>query len=324
MLMNCVAYQDGKKLADLKIQQISESICDPKTFVWVAIKDPERSELDLLQEEFGLHELAIEDARHGHQRPKFEEYADSLFIVLHTVEIGSNNNLEVGEVEIFVGKNYILTIRHRSSQGFSTVRQRCEQEPTHLKENGPGFVLYALMDIIVDRYVPIMNFIESELERIEEQIFSRVGSTRGNIEALYALKQKLIVLQHATGPLLEVIGKLHGGRVPQICYGLQEYFRDIDDHTVRINRSIESCREMTTTAIQVNLSFIALNESEVSKKLAAYAALFAVPTSLAGIYGMNFKYMPGLESKLGYPIVLCTILIIDILLWIRFRKVGWI
>jgi magnesium transporter len=323
MLINCVAYRDGKKLADLTIQQISDYVTDPDTFVWVAIKDPEMSELDILQKEFNLHELAVEDARHGHQRPKLEEYRDALFVVLHTVETGASKTLETGEVELFVGRNYILTIRHRTSQGFAAVRQRCEHEPDLLKK-GSGFVLYAIMDAVVDRYVPVMDFIEEELERIEEQIFSKVGSPRTNIEALYALKQKLIVLQHATSPLLEVIGKLYGGRVPQVCLGLQEYFRDIYDHTVRFTKSIESCREMTTTAIQVNLSFIALGESEVSKKLAAYAALFAVPTAIAGIYGMNFKYMPELNSELGYPITLCIIFILDIILWLRFRKVGWL
>lgn len=323
MLINCVAYRDGKKLDDLTIEQISEYVVDPTTFVWVAIRDPEPTELSALQREFSLHELAVEDARHGHQRPKLEEYGDSLFLVLQTVEMAANHALEVGEVEIFVGKNYILTIRHRTSQGFAAVRQRCEQEPEHLKK-GAGFVLYALMDTIVDRYVPTMNLIEQELDRIEEQIFSKVGSPRTSIEALYALKQKLIVLQHATNPLLEMVGKLHGGRIPQVCFGLQEYFRDIYDHTVRLTKSIESCREMTTTAIQVNLSFIALGESEVSKKLTAYAALFAVPTAIAGIYGMNFKYMPELNSEWGYPITLFVIVVLDLILWLRFRKVGWI
>jgi magnesium transporter len=323
MIINCVSYRHGKKISDLTIDQISESIKDRETFVWVAIKDPEPRELEILQREFSLHELAVEDARHGHQRPKIEEYGESLFIVLQTIDVASDQSLETGEVEIFVGINYILTIRHRTAQGFAAIRQRCEQEPNHLKK-GAGFVLYAVMDAIVDRYVPVMDFLEEELEAIEEQIFSKVQSPRENIEALYSLKQKLILLQHATSPLLEVISKLHGGRIPQVCLGLQEYFRDIYDHTIRLTKSIDSCREMTTTAIQVNLSFIALGESEVSKKLAAYAALFGVPTAIAGIYGMNFKYMPELNNEYGYPIVLGVIFVLDIVLWLRFKKVGWI
>ena len=323
MLINCVAYRDGKKLADLTIDQISDYVSSPDTFVWVAIKDPEVTELNTLQQEFGLHELAVEDARQGHQRPKLEEYGDSLFVVLHTVETGADKTLEIGEVEIFVGKNYILTIRHRISKGFTSVRQKCEQEPELLK-HGSGYVLYAMMDTVVDRYIPVMDSIEEELERIEEQIFSRAASPRTNIENLYLLKQKLIVLQHAAHPLLEISGKLYGGRVPHVFLGLQDYFRDINDHTFRITKSIESCREMTTTAIQVNLSFITLAESEVSKKLAAYGALFAVPTAIAGIYGMNFKFMPELNWELGYPLILCVIFILDFILWLRFRKTGWL
>lgn len=323
MLIHCAAYRNGKKLNTITIPQISDYLATPDTFIWVAIRDPEYTELNVLQEEFRLHELAVEDARHGHQRPKLEEYGDSLFVVLHTVEIGSDRSFVTGEVEIFAGKNYLLTIRHKASQGFATVRSRCEHEPEHLKK-GSGFALYAVMDAIVDRYVPVMEFLEEELERIEEQIFSKAGSPRANIEALYDLKQKLSILQRATSPLLEVIGKLHGGRVPQICMELQEYFRDIYDHAVRLNKSIDNCREMSTTAIQVNLSLIALNESEISKKLASYAALFGVPTAIAGIYGMNFKYMPELDSKMGYPMVLGAIVILDVILWLRFRKVGWI
>ncbi len=323
MLVTCAAYQAGKKIAELPVAQIREYLSRSDTFVWVAIRDPEPSELDTIQREFNLHELAVEDARQGHQRPKIEEYGDSLFVVFHTIETGNQETLDMGEVAVFVGKNYVLTIRHKTTKGFAAVRERCEQEPELLKY-GPGFVLYAIMDSVVDRYIPVMDFMERELERIEERIFSRTASPRANIESLYSLKQKLLVLQHATQPLLEISGKLFGGRVPTLVYGIQDYFRDIYDHTIRITRSIESSREMTTTAIQVNLSFIALAESEVSKKLAAYGALFAVPTAIAGIYGMNFKTMPELSWDFGYPFVLSIIVILDIGLWLRFRKTGWL
>lgn len=322
MLVNCVAYQQGHKIADLEIEKISDYVKREDCFVWVALKDPDAAELERMREEFDIHPLAIEDARHGHQSPKIEEYGDSLFVVLHTVELNAENDLVTGEVNIFVAKNYILSIRNKAEKGFAGVRERCEREPDLLK-HGSAFVLYALMDAIVDRYFPVEERLEHELEFIEDRIFAKKSKVRLNIEDLYSLKRKLVTLQHAASPLLEAVGKLHGGRVPQICVGMQDYYRDVYDHLIRITNSIENLREMATTAIQVNLSMIALSESEVNKKLASYGALFAVPTAVAGIYGMNFKHMPELESQMGYPLVLGFIVLVDLFLFWRFRKAGW-
>ncbi|MBI2320175.1 MAG: magnesium/cobalt transporter CorA [Betaproteobacteria bacterium] len=321
MLINCVAYEAGRKLADIAVSDISAYVSRPECFVWVALYDAAPEELAVMKDEFGLHELAVEDAHHGHQRPKIEEYGDSLFVVLHTVEI-EGAELNVGEVAIFVGANFVLTVRSHTEQGFVAVRARCESEP-HLLRRGAGFVLYALMDAIVDRYFPALDALEEELERIEERIFAG-SSPRGNIEALYAHKQKLTVLKHAVAPLLEAVGKLHGGRVPRVCADTQDYFRDVNDHLVRINQSIDSLRDMTTTAISVNLSLITLQENETTKRLAACAALVAVPTMIAGIYGMNFRHMPELTWEWGYPLVIATMTIIDLYLFTRFRKAGWL
>jgi magnesium transporter len=322
MLVNCAAYKDGHRVADLGIDQISDYILQPGCFVWVALKEPDAPEIDRMQEEFGLHPLAVEDARKGHQSPKIEEYGNSLFVVIHTVDLDENKELVVGEVAIFVGPNYILSIRRRTPIGFQSVRERCEREPELLRY-GSAFVLYALIDAVVDRYFPVEDQLEHELEEIEDRIFSRQISARVNIEELYLLKRQLMRLQHSASPLVEAIGKLQGGRVPQVCVGMQEYYRDVYDHLLRITKTIESIREMTTTAIQVNLSMIAVGESEVSKKLASYAALFAVPTAAAGIYGMNFKHMPELEWQYGYPLIIVVIVIADLLLWWRFRRAGW-
>jgi Mg2+ and Co2+ transporters len=207
-------------------------------------------------------------------------------------------------------------------QGFTAVRARCEREPELLKY-GSGFVFYALMDAVVDRYFPVLDTLEVELERVEERIFSG-RSARANIEALYALKQKLMTLQHAVVPLLEGVGKLYGGRVPHVCAGMQEYYRDVYDHLVRINQSIISLREMVITAITVNLSMITLQENETTKRLASYAALVAVPTMIAGIYGMNFKHMPELDWVWGYPLAMVLIVAIDTYLFFRFRKAKWL
>ena len=321
MLVNCVAYQNGKKLSEIPKEEISNWVNRPDCFVWVALRDAGDAELAEMQAEFDLHPLAVEDAHHGHQRPKIEEYGDSLFAVLHTVE-HIDGELRTGEVDVFVGRNYVLSVRNRTQRGFNDVRARCEREPELLR-HGSGYVLYALMDAIVDRYLPVFDELEQELEGIEERIFSG-GSVRANIEALYELKRKLMTLKHAAGPLLDAVGKLYGGRVPGVCQGMQEYFRDVYDHLVRVNQSIESLREMVTTAISVNLSLITLGESETTKRLAAYAALVAIPTMIAGIYGMNFEHMPELRWAFGYPVALAAMVGIDVYLFYRFRKSGWL
>ena len=323
MLINCVAYQDGQKLADIDKRQISDYLKKPGCFVWVALADPTQDELAEMQEEFGLHELAVEDARHGHQRPKIEEYGDSLFVVLHTVEFTPTDEIKVGEIDIFVGRNYVLSVRSRTERGFKEVRARAERDPELLK-HGSGYVLYALMDAVVDRYFPVLDAIESELERVEEHLFQKGASPRENIEALYYVKQQLTTLRHATGPAQEHTGKLFGGRVPFACHGLTEYFRDVYDHLARINQAIDAARETTNTAIQVALAMVNMGHGEITKSLAAYAALVAVPTMIAGVYGMNFEHMPELHWRFGYPLSIAAMVGIDVFLFFRFRKAGWI
>jgi len=324
MLINCVAYQDGVKLGDITIEQISDYVSRPECFVWVALENATPAELDEMKEEFGLHELAVEDARNGHQRPKIEEYGESLFAVMHLIDVdaSSPDRLNVGEVDVFVGRNYILSVRSGSKQGFVGVRGRTEREPAMLRL-GSAFVLYALMDAVVDRYFPVLDMLESELEKIEQKIFTK-GTARANIEELYGLKSNVMVLKHAVAPLLEGAGRLHGGRVPQICEGVQHYFRDVVDHLARINASIDSMRDTIGTAIQVNLSMVTIEETEVTKRLAAWAAIFAICTAFAGIWGMNFENMPELQWRYGYPFALLTIVVACGILFWRFRKARWL
>lgn len=321
MLINCVAYQDGRKLADVAVPDISDYVARGDCFVWVALRDGDATELAVMQEEFGLHELAVEDASRGHQRPKIEEYGDSLFVVVKTVE-AQGDELVVGEVDVFVGPNYVLSNRQSSSQDLLGVRARAEREP-HLLRQGPAFVLYAIMDAVVDRYFPIADAMETELEHIEERIFVQ-SAQRANIERLYALKRKALILRHTVVPLLDAVGKLHGGRVPAVCADTQEYFRDVHDHLLRIAGTLDSIRDTISTAIQVHLSMVAIDEGEVNKKLAAYAAIFAVMTAFAGIWGMNFKYMPELDSPYGYPAALVLMISVCCYLYRRFRKAGWL
>ena len=322
MLINCVAYERGRKLADITVEAISDYLARPDCFVWVALKDPGPGELAVMQHEFGLHDLAVEDARKTNQRPKLDEYGDELFCVLKTIEI-EQDEFQVGELDIFVGRNYVLSVRTGTMRGFVDVRNRAEREPYLLKQ-GSGFVFYALMDAVVDRYFPVLDSLELELESLEKRIFSDGSARATTIQSLYELKGKLMVLKHAVTPLMEAAGKLYGGRVPQVVAGMNDYFRDVYDHLYRINAAIESIRDMIGTALTVNLGLIAIAESEVTKRISAWAAIFAVPTALAGIWGMNFKHMPELDWVLGYPLAITAITVSCVFLYIRFKRTGWL
>ena len=322
MLINCVAYRDGGKLAELDPSQISDYLALPGCFVWVALRDANDTELTQLQSEFGLHDLAVEDARHGHQRPKIEEYGSTVFAVLHLLELSPTDELRLGELHLFAGANFVLSVRNGSSQGFLGVRERCEREPELLRQ-GAGFVLYALMDAVVDRYFPLADALESELEIIEGQIFDR-GAGRANIERLYELKHKVTELRHAVSPLLDATAKLYGGRVPPVCAASSDYFRDIADHLARLQTTIDTIRDTIGTAIQVNLAMVTIEESEVTKRLAAWAGIFGVATFFVGIWGMNFQHMPELQLTWGYPAALGVIAVTCGLMYWRFRRAGWL
>jgi len=242
-------------------------------------------------------------------------------VVVRSVEL-DGMELHEGELDIFVADNYVLSVRNNVNRGFLGVRARAEREPD-LLALGSSFVLYALMDAVVDRYFPVVDMLESELEKIEDRIFIK-GSQRDNIERLYELKRKVLQLRHAVAPMLDAVGKLHGGRVPAFCFGTQDYFRDVHDHLHRINASIDTIRETISTAIQVNLSMVAIDEGEVNKRLAAWAAIFAVFTAFAGVWGMNFEFMPELKSRWGYPSALGFMFCLCGYLYYRFRRSGWL
>ena len=322
MLINCVAYEEGTKLADIAVAAIGDYLARPGCFVWVALKDATADELLEVQRQFYLHDLAIEDARHGHQRPKIEEYGDTLFMVMHMIEYTPTDDLQVGEVCVFVGSNFVLSVRSHSTQSFLGVRERAEREPQLLRQ-GASFVFYMLMDTVVDRYFPVIEAMGDELETVEAEIF-KPGSARQNIERLYALKRRVGVVRHAVVPLMEATNKLFGGRVPPVCERSQDYFRDVHDHLVRSNATLESLRETIATAIQVNLSMVTIEESETTKRLAAWAGIFAVATAFVGIWGMNFEHMPELKWRWGYPLAVAVIVAVCGLMYRRFRKAGWL
>lgn len=321
MLINCAAYREGHKVADLAPEDLGAHLDQADTFVWVALRDADAAELEDYRRLFNLHSLAVEDASHGHQRPKVEEYGEDLFVVMHLIDwVGGE--LQLGEVMVFVGPNYVLSVRKGSKLHFLGVRERCEREPELLR-HGPSFVLYALMDTVVDRYFPIVDLLESELDELEQSIFIS-GAARDNIQRLYALKRRLMLVHRAVSPMLEMVSKLHGGRMPPICARSEEYFRDVADHLARIDGVIESVRETIGTAIQANLSMVAIEDSDVTKRLAAWAGIFAAATAFAGIWGMNFEWMPELKLPWGYPAALGLITMVCVGLWWRFKRAGWL
>ena len=321
MLINCVAYQNGTKLANVPVEQIRDYLQMPDCFVWVALKDPSQQEMAEMQAEFQLHELAVEDTLHGRQRSKVEEYGDSLFVVVPTAEM-IDGILHRGELDVFVGRNYVLSVRNNSNQNFYGVRARCEREPLQLSK-GPAFVLYALMDAVVDSYFPVVESLETQLDRIEGNIFN-AGEQRENIEQLYVLKREATMLKHIVAPLMEATGRLYGGRVPPLCESTRDYFRDVGDHLYRINALTDAIRDTITTAIQVNLSMVAIEDTEVNKRLAAWAAIFAVATAFFGLWGMNFSYMPELDWKFGYPLAIVLVGGVCGYLYYRFKRTGWL
>jgi magnesium transporter len=323
MIVNCVAYADGRRVADIDLEAISDYVEQPGHFVWVGLHEPEEDVLRKLQEELGLHDLAIEDALSAHQRPKLEEYGHCLFVVLRTAAWDEKaHSVITGETHLFVGERYVVSVRHGETQGYADVRRRCECTP-HLLKNGPGFILYALMDSIVDRYFPIIDSFEEEIEALEEAIFaSRMDPTIA--ENIYELKRAVIQTKRAVSPLIDVCNRLVRYDLGLIADEVRPYFRDVYDHVVRINESTENVRELLSSALDANLSLTSIRQNEVMKTLAGWAAIFGVGTLMAGIWGMNFETMPELHTRWGYPAALLAMAAVSGGVYWRLKRAGWL
>ncbi|MBI4518721.1 MAG: magnesium/cobalt transporter CorA [Deltaproteobacteria bacterium] len=321
MVVNCAAYADGRKIGPVDIEDIGEILKFPGQFIWIGLHEPDEPLLRQIQQQFSLHDLAVEDALRAHQRPKLEEYADSLFVVLRTAR-WRDQQIDFGETHIFVGPRYVVSVRHGASLSYADVRTRCESTPRLLRK-GPGFVLYALMDFVVDHYFPIVDALQERLESFEEKIF-RGGFDRHTTEEIYALKRDLVALKRAVSPLVEVCNRLVRFDVELVPEDVRVYFRDVYDHVIRINESVDGLRELLTTALEANLSLISVGQNEVTKKLAAWAAILAVPTMIAGVYGMNFDFMPELHWRYGYAAIMGAMVGICGLLYAQFKRTGWL
>ena len=320
-IINCAAYFDGCRTASFEISEISEVLKEPGKFVWIGLHEPDKELLATVQKEFGLHDLAIEDALRAHQRPKIEAYGETLFIVLRTAQM-KDHHIDLGETHFFIGRNFIVTIRHGSTLAYKDVRARCESTP-HLLKNGPGFALYAVMDAIVDQYFPVIDELEQELTLLEDMIFDET-QRRETTAQIYQLKRQLLEVKRAVSPLVDICNRLMRFDLKLIEDETRPYFRDVYDHAIRINEMVDNARDLLSTALEANLSLISISQSEVSKKFAGWAAIIGVATMIAGIYGMNFKFMPELEWQYGYPFVMSITFVLCLGLYLLFRRSGWL
>jgi len=319
----CVAYAEGRRVRDVAIPDISEALKEAGVFVWVGLHDPSPELLQQIQKEFGLHDLAVEDAQVAHQRPKLEQYGDSIFVVLRPAILASDQErIELGETHLFLGSRYIVSIRHGDTPGYAAVRTRCESTPALLAK-GPGFVLYAVMDFIVDHYFPVLDTLGDQLERLEDEIFSETFD-RKTVQRIYDLKRNLVEVKRAVSPLVDVCNRLVRFDMPLIPEDTRPYFRDVYDHAIRINEHVDTLRELLTGALEAHLSLTAVAQNDAMKKLAGWAAIIGVPTMVAGVYGMNFKFMPELEWRYGYPGVMACMAAVCGFLYYRFKRSGWL
>jgi magnesium transporter len=322
MVVNCVAYTaSGHRRGDLRVESISEALAEPDGFVWVGLHEPDESLLEQLQEEFELHDLAIEDAHHAHQRPKIESYGDSLFIALHTAQL-VNGSIQFGETHVFLGPRYLVTVRHGASLSYAPARARCEREP-ELLALGPSYGLYAVLDFIVDNFAPIANDFQDELRDLEKDIFSATFK-RETIQRLYELKRELVTMRLAVAPLQDILNQLVRLHPNLIREEVRLYFRDVFGHAVRINESTDAIREMLTAALSVNLSLVTVAQGEVVKRLAGWAALLAAPTLIASWYGMNFRHIPELEGRWNYAVVVAITALVVGGLYAVLKRAKWL
>lgn len=322
MVANCAAYSaDGRKIRDITLDEISDFLAQPSGFVWVGLVEPDEALLEKLQGEFGLHELAVEDAHTAHQRPKIEAYGDSLFIVAQTAQM-TEGNIAFGETHIFIGKRYLLSVRHGASRSYAPARRTCEQVPEHLAY-GPSYALYSILDYIVDNYLPIVQDFKEELQDLEHDVFSDAAN-RDVTRRLYGMQRELLTLKLAATPLQDILGQLVRLHPELIRDEVRPYFRDVQDHVTRVSDAINSMREMLGAAMNVNLSLITVRQNEVVKRLAGWAALLAAPTLLASWYGMNFHDMPELAKPYAYPVIISITIVVCVTLYVVLKRAKWL
>jgi len=323
LIVDCAIYDQGERREEkLEPRQAYHASREPGAFVWIGLHEPTEEEFDSIQREFELHELAVEDAINAHQRPKLETYGDTVFLVLKTARyIDPKEIVQFGEILVFLGEDFIVTVRHGEATSLKGVREELERRP-ELLGHGPGAVLHAIVDRVVDDYAPAVSGLEEDIEEVESSVFS---SERTNpAERIYRLKRETHEFHRAASPLLEPMDRLTGGRVGQIHPEVETYFQDVNDHLARVNDRLEAMGDSLTSILQANLAQVTVQQNDDVRRISAIVAIIAVPTMIAGIYGMNFEHMPELKSTLGYPLVLALMLVLCLALYRYFRRAGWL
>jgi len=323
VIVDSAVYEGGRRRdGDLRVHEAMKACHEPNCFTWIGLYEPTESEFESIRSEFDLHPLAVEDAIHAHQRPKLEVFGDMVFIVLKTARyVDPTEVIKLGEILIFLGHDYVITVRHGEASELAGVRRGLEDQPELLK-HGPGAVLHAIVDRVVDDYMPAIAGLGEDIDEVEDQVFS--GARTNAAERIYKLKREVLQFEHGVGPLVDPVDRLARGKYSVIHPEVRTYFRDVNDHLLRAHDQLEGYRDLLTSILQANLTQVGVRQNEDMRKISAYVAMAAVPTLIAGIYGMNFEHMPELTWEAGYPMALVLMAgIVGFLFW-RFKRAGWL
>ena len=323
MIIDCAEYVDGARTSQPEtIEDAAAAARKDGSFVWLGLFQPSEIEFEQVRKQFDLHELAAEDAVSAHQRPKLEIYDDTLLMVLKTARyIDAREEVEFGEIIVVAGPGFVVVVRHGEASSLAAVRKHLEQRADMLRL-GPSAVLHAIVDRVVDDYAPVLTGLSKDVDEVESEVFS-TGATNP-AERIYFLKREILEFQTATRSLMEPLERLMRGRIPVVEDDLREYFRDVHDHTVRLNSQIEQHRDMLTSVLEANLTQVAVRQNEDMRRISAWVAIAVVPTLIAGIFGMNFSRMPGAAESWGFPVALAFMAVIALVLYRSFRSSGWL
>jgi magnesium transporter len=322
VIVDTAVYRDGRRDGDVPLDHAYQACRKEGAFAWIGLYEPTQEEFDSIQREFSLHPLAVEDAIESHQRPKLEVFDDMVLLVLKTARyVDPIEVVKIGEILIFLGNDYIITVRHGEASPLDGVRRSLESDPELLR-HGPGAVLHAIVDRVVDDYAPAIEGLENDVVEVEEQVFT---PERANpAERIYRLKREVLEFLHATVPLIDPVERLAKGRYGQVHLEVQPYFRDVNDHLFRARDQLDGLNDLLSSVLDANLTQVSVRQNEDMRKISAWVAIAAVPTMIAGIYGMNFEHMPELSWSFGYPMALLLMASICATLFWRFKKAGWL
>jgi magnesium transporter len=322
VIVDCAVYDNGRRRAEeLALEDACQAASEPGKFVWIGLFEPTVEEFESISREFSLHPLAVEDALSAHERPKLEEYGDMRFLVLKTARYDdAAETVHIGEIMCFVATDFLITVRHGEAPDLTDVRSRMEDEEDRLKY-GTMAALHAILDKVVDDYEPVVLGLQTDVDEVEGNVF---GQGREATSRIYRLGREVLLFSRAVQPLLQPVAELTEGRAGRMESALQDYFRDVNDHLLRVNQQVDAYHELLGNLLQANLTLVSVQQNNDMRKISAWVAIVAVPTLFAGIYGMNFEHMPELEWRLGYPAVLLVMLTVCGSLYVRFKKAGWL